>query len=126
MKKIIEGATYDTDKAEQLGSDSFSNSRDFHHWEETLYRSKSGRYFLYGEGGPMSRYARTVGQNEWSGGEQIMPMDRKAAMAWAEEHLTGDQYTAIFGDPEEGWENINVRLTAAAVSKLRSEERRVG
>jgi len=120
MKRIIDGASYDTDKAEKLGEDSYSNRRDFNFWEEALYRSRSGRYFLHGEGGPMSRYSVTTGQNEWSGGEKIIPLDRKTAMAWAEEHLTVQQYTSIFGDPEEGWENINIRLSTATLSKLRA------
>lgn len=120
MKKIIDGASYDTTKAEQLGKASHSNSLDFYHWTETLYRSKSGKYFLHGEGGPKSRYSESTGQNNWSGGEKILPTSRKSAMEWAEEHLSGEEYAEIFGDPEEGFEVISVRLNATTLSRLRA------
>jgi hypothetical protein len=120
MKRIIDGASYDTDKAEKLGDDAYSYRGDFYFWSEGLYRSKSGRYFLYGEGGPMSRYSVSTGQNQWAGGEKIIPLDRKTAVAWSEEHLSGEEYAAIWGEPDEGWENINIRLSTATLNKLRA------
>lgn len=101
MKKIINGKVYDTDKARELGVDGYSNSRDFNHWTERLYQKRTGEFFLYGEGGPMSRYAVTIDQNSWSGGEKIMPLTPAKAREWAEEHLNADEYEAIFGLPDE-------------------------
>lgn len=37
----------------------------------------------------------------WSGGELITPLTHKEARAWAEEHLTGEEYEAVFGPVEE-------------------------
>ena len=127
MKKIIEGSKYDTSTAKLMGSDSFSNNRDFSHWSEALYRTKSGKYFLHGEGGPMTKYSVSTGQNQWSGGERIIPMDRSSAMAWAEEHLDGDDYEKIFGAVEDGTEQINITVSTWLKSKLWAiaEERRV-
>jgi len=102
MNKVIGGMRYDTEAAELLGRDSFSNSGDFNHWVEQLYRTKTGNYFLHGEGGPMSRYARATGQNECSGGEKIIPLTSDEAEDWTEEHLSGDEYEAIFGCIEKG------------------------
>jgi len=119
MKKIIEGAKYDTETAKKLGSDSYSNSRDFNHWVEDLYRTKSGKYFLHGVGGPMSRYAESTGQNQWSGGEKIIPMSRKSAQEWAEEHLEADQYEEIFGEIVEGEEKEQLNITISAALKGR-------
>lgn len=119
MKKIIDGALYNTDTAKELGSTSYSNRRDFNFYEETLYRTKSGRYFLHGEGGPMSRYAKTVGQNEWSGGEKIIPMSREAAMKWAEEKLTADEYEAIFGEVDEGGDKEQLNILVSPDIKAR-------
>ncbi|MBQ6343937.1 MAG: hypothetical protein IJI41_12490 [Anaerolineaceae bacterium] len=62
---------------------------------------KNGEFFLYGEGGPLSKYQKQVGMNEWSGGEVIIPMTIEDARDWAEEHLDADDYVKVFGDPEE-------------------------
>ena len=65
MRKYINGHRYDTETAKLLGSDSYSNPSDFDHWSEELYRTNAGLYFLHGEGGPASKYAKTIGQNEF-------------------------------------------------------------
>lgn len=116
MKKILNNRLYDTDTARCLGSDSYSGSRsDFHWWHEELYQKRTGEYFLYGEGGPMSRYARTVGQNEWSAGEKIMPLTPARALDWAEEHLSADEYEAAFGLPSEDDSDVRVEILVPAV-----------
>lgn len=101
MKQIISGKLYNTATAKLCGIDSYSNGRDFSYWREELYRKKTGEFFLYGEGGPSSRYSRSCGQNEWCGGEKISPMTEAEAREWAEKHLTADEYIEIFGEPEE-------------------------
>ena len=101
MKKIINNKLYSTESAEFVGSDSYSNQRDFHHWVEELYKKKNGEFFLYGEGGPLSKYQKEIGMNEWSGSSNIIPMTEEEARNWAEEHLTSDEYIEIFGEPEE-------------------------
>lgn len=123
MKKIINGKLYDTTTARCLGSDSYSNRRDFHYWSEELYVKRTGEYFLYGEGGPMSRYAETVGQNEWSGGEKIIPLSPAKAREWAEEHLSADEYEAAFGLPDEDAEDVvlYVKVPAATMAKLKAQ-----
>ena len=130
MKKVINRKRYDTDTATLMGSDSYSNSRDFNHWTEELYRKSNGEYFLYGEGGPLTKYARTVGQNEWTGGEKIMPLSVEAAKKWAEEHLSGEEYEAIFGviedtsDDKVSW-TINVSPATIERVKRTAGERKV-
>lgn len=121
MKKIITGKLYDTDTAKELGSDYYSNPRDFHYWCETLYIKRTGEYFLHGEGGPASKYARRVEQNSWSGGEQIIPLTYASASEWAEKHLDADEYQTIFGEVSEEGEDvlISAKLPAAIDAKLR-------
>lgn len=126
MKKVIRGVLCDTATAKCLGETSYLDARDFAHWSEELYRTKSGKYFLYGEGGSASRYAVTIGQNEWSGGEKIQLLSRETAMEWAEEHLDGDEYIAAFGDPEETEKATLVILPIKTRERLEALKRETG
>ena len=121
MKKIISGKIYDTDKAKYLGVDSYSNPSDFHYWCEELYQKRTGEFFLYGKGGPMSRYAERIEQNGWSGGEQIIPLTYDKAREWAEEHLRVEYYEEIFGEVSEDAEDVylHLKVSAATDAKLR-------
>lgn len=97
MKKIINGKRYDTTTARYVGG--WNNNRgfrDFSHCYEDLYCKKTGEYFLYGAGGPMSKYAESTGQNQWSGGEDIVLMTAEEAREWAEEKLPPEKYEAEF------------------------------
>ena len=91
MRKVIEGKRYDTDAAEKIGSDSFSNYGDLTYWSEEIYRTKKGNWFLAGEGGALTRYARGVGQNEVGGGSAIIPLTRGKALAWLEAHAPASE-----------------------------------
>ena len=101
MKKIINGKKYDTNTAKELYTMSNGAQSDFGHVSETLYIKRTGEFFLYGEGGPMSRYAQSAGQNWWTGGEAITPITEAAARRWAEKNMDGDEFEAIFGEVEE-------------------------
>jgi hypothetical protein len=107
MKKIINGLRYDSSNAIEIGSyDNIgreaSSQSDFRWWEATLYRTpRSGRYFLVGEGGAMSRFAQSAGQNSWSGGDDLIPMSKEEALEWAERYLDPEVIEVIeehFGD----------------------------
>ena len=73
--KIFEGKkhVYDTEKAEALGSCAFSYYGDPAGYEETLYKTKGGLFFLCGIGGEQSPYAD---------GEDIRPISEADAKAW--------------------------------------------
>ncbi len=103
MKKIVNGVRYDTEKMTLIGEASANcNPGDFQYWEAGLYVSpRSGRYCLAGRGGPMSRFSQSVGQNQWSGGEDLIPMGRSDALEWAEEHLDTEEVEEFFGDDIE-------------------------
>jgi len=101
MKKIIGNKKYDTDTAKLIGSISYGYPSDLNYWNEELYQKKTGEFFLYGVGGPMSKYAHRIGQNEWSGGEELFPLTPEEAKRWTEEHLTAEEYEEIFGACEE-------------------------
>ena len=124
MKKIINGKVYDTATAKRIGEYEPNPYRsDFHYYCETLYQKKTGEFFLHGEGNAASKYSRSCGQNEWCGSEKIIPMTYKEAQKWAEEHLDGDDYCEIFGEPDESGESVTlgIQVSAAAAAKLKRE-----
>ena len=124
MKKIINGKVYDTEKAKAVGE--WSNSlgyRDFNWKEETLYRKKTGEFFLFGEGGPNTNYAERIDTNSWSSGSVIIPMTYGEAMEWAEKKLDGDTYESIFGKVEED-ENKRVVAYNLSTSTIETIKRR--
>lgn len=109
MRKIINGKKYDTETAKEIGSRFSGESRqDFSYVEETLYRKRTGEFFLYGSGGPASRYAVRTGQNSWSGGSKIIPLSTQEARHWAEQYLTPDDFEAVFGAVTEGYNCIDI------------------
>lgn len=129
MKKIINGKVYDTATAKELGSWCNAGTwRDFNHMEETLYRKKTGEFFLHGEGGPMTKYAQPAGQNSWSAGDRIMPMTFPEAREWAEDHLGAEEYEAIFGTVTEDESRIQVcySLSAATVETIKRKAAELG
>ena len=122
MKKIIGGKVYSTETAKKVASWYSSYARnDFHYYEEELYQKKTGEFFLYGEGNAASPYSKSCGQNEWCGGEKIVPLTFAEAQEWAEKHLDGDEYCEIFGDPSEDDEDValNLIVSASAAAKLK-------
>lgn len=122
MKKIINGKVYDTETAQEVGIWSNNLSyRDFGWCSETLYRKKTGEYFIHGKGGPASRYAEAVGSNSWGFGERIMPLTYKEATEWAEKHLDCDEYEQIFGKvtEDETRKTAAYSLSVTAIEVLR-------
>lgn len=122
MKKIINGRRYDTEAAEKV-AEAYSNlaRNDFGYWEEELYRKRTGEFFLYGWGGPASRYSKSAGLNSWSGGEKIRPLTIEEAQKWAEENLDGDEYEEIFGEVTELEEKktVALSLSLAAIDQMK-------
>lgn len=102
MKKIINGKMYDTETAQNIGCyNNGLSGGDFWFVEETLYRKKNGEFFLYGEGGAMSRYSRQDGSYSRCGGMELVPLSTEEAKAWVEKHCSADVYIEIFGNVTE-------------------------
>lgn len=102
MRAIINGVRFDTDKATLIGqtsNDNVCSRSDFHYWEAGLYVTpRSRRYFLAGEGGAMTRFSRSAGQNAWTGGSGIHPMTAEEALEWAEKELPTEVVEKHFAD----------------------------
>ena len=126
MNKIINGKRYDTDKAKEIGSwENMDDAGNFDYICETLYRKRTGELFLHCQGGPRTPYA-TFSADGWAGnGEVIRPVSYDAAKKWAEEHLTADEYEAVFGEVSEDAGNVPVTLSIPAAMKMRLESHAV-
>ena len=72
MKKIICKVEYDTETATVVEKRTFGQFGDPAGYEETLYVSDSGKFFLYVNGGAESKYPT----------EDIKRMSKKAADEW--------------------------------------------
>lgn len=112
MKKIIRGRVYDTETAIELGSTygGAENRSDFNYWEETLYKKRTGEYFLYCFGGALSQYGEWHG-NSGGSGEQIKPLAYDDAKKWAEEALDGDEWIKEFGEPKEDMDRVQIQIS---------------
>ncbi len=58
MKKIIAKREYDTETAVLIKKTTFGNFGDESGYEETLYQTEKGLYFLYVNGGSKSPYKK--------------------------------------------------------------------
>jgi hypothetical protein len=129
MKKIINGKKYDTETATCVASWSANcSTTDFGYFSEQLFSKRTGEFFLYGHGGAMSKYSVSYGNGDWGGGEKIIPLTYQAAQEWAENHLDGDEYEAIFGEVVEGDSKtqLSVSISTAAAERAKRAAAQAG
>ncbi|MBO2517662.1 MAG: hypothetical protein CW338_10440 [Clostridiales bacterium] len=72
MKKIICKVEYDTENAELVKKNTSGSFGDPAGYEETLYKTGSGKYFLYVNGGEQSPYTK----------EDIKRLSSEKAQEW--------------------------------------------
>lgn len=128
MKKIINNKVYDTNKATEIGTWESGRWGDLDHVAETLYQKRTGEFFLHGEGGPQTKYAMSVGQGNWSGSEQIIPLAWENAREWAESHLEAEAYEKAFGEvaEDESRTTVTLSLSAGAVETAKRAAAQAG
>ena len=98
MKKIINRKIYNTETAEEVAS--WSNGMpgsEFGSYAEALFLTRKGTWFLWGEGGPMTKYAECVGDNR-SGGEDLVVLSPEDACSWLEDKQALAAIQKYFGD----------------------------
>lgn len=98
MKKILKGCMYNTETAKMLACSEHGQIGSFGYFAEELYLTKSGKYFIHGEGGAKTQYAKPDGDGMWMSGEAIRPISEDSAKEWAESELSGDEYERVFGE----------------------------
>jgi len=103
MKKVINGKVYNTETATQIANwDNGIYGSDFHACEETLYVTSKGAYFVHGDGGPATRWARPVGSNGRCGGSGIEVLSQREALQWCENHAVDADVISEHFSVEEG------------------------
>ena len=80
MRKVIQGLIYNTDTAAEVCRVPCSLARtDFGWHRTTLYRTPRGRFFVAGEGGPLSRWGEKVAGNNWVAGSGLQAIGQAEA-----------------------------------------------
>lgn len=126
MKKVIDGHMYNSATAKPLASYKAELPvSDFGYFEETLYRTKAGLYFLHGKGGPSTKYAE-FSYGMYGGGEKIIPLTEEAAKAWGERLLDEDEYEEVFGRVEEDRALIGAQVPESVKKKFDADRKKMG
>lgn len=88
MRKVINRKMYDTDTAKEVAESTEYDNGNPYLWE-TLYRKKTGEFFIL---------------KEWHSDcihHAIKPVSEEEAKDFAEENLDGDDYEKVFGKVDE-------------------------
>lgn len=83
--RVIDGKRYDTSKGKLVHTYQYLYPGDHGYRLERLYRTFKGNYFVYGKGGPASKWSYTEG-NMSSGSSGIEPINKPEALEWCESH----------------------------------------
>ena len=122
MKRVIKNKVYNTETAKAIKHRFTADipNNDFRFESETLFRKKTGEYFLAGEGGVFTKYA-THHCNSGAYGENIIPMTYEEANEWSKQYMTEEEYSAEFGEPSED-ETIRVAAEIPETIKAKLDE----
>ena len=96
MKQIVNKVLVDTETSELLAY--YSNGNDcgnFHWFEERLYLSKIGQFFLHGEGHGCSPYGWHF-DNMSGMGEKLVPLSADEVLGWLENRQITDNLEYIY------------------------------
>jgi hypothetical protein len=122
MKKIIHNKVYDTDTAQLIKQADHPNITNGEgSCKQSLYRKKTGDYFLFVDGARTDVFHNLALDNNAHDRERhIYPLTYEQARAWAEEEMSADEWLAIFEPVEDdSLTALNLTLSASAVSKFR-------
>jgi hypothetical protein len=104
MTKVINGKTYRSHTAQLIVTLPSPFPKTDNKWHETqLYRNQRGAYFLAGEGGSRSRWAKNTPGGAIPG-EGIEPISKDDALAYAKyAGLSPDSFARAGFDRVEGY-----------------------
>lgn len=94
MKQIIKGKLYNTETAQKILD--HSNSGIGGRYIESLYRKKTGEFFLQGEGDAASKYSESAGLNCRRASSKIIPLTEEETKQYLEDIDQPDIYMQFF------------------------------
>lgn len=118
MKKINFGSVYDTETSKKLAKWEGDKT------EETLYITKSGKYFLYTEDNTIFKLNIQKDGKGWLRGIDIIPLNLDQAKQWGKERLTNEEYSSIFEHKSELGSKVTLNLSVSSECKAILERNR--
>lgn len=116
MKKIIKGKQLNTETAKMVGTAIIDADKDI---IETLYRTKSGIYFVH------NVYRKSaVGKLEI--GEDIYIITSEEAKEWSKKWMTKAEYEEYFENTSDETVTITVNIRSKAFQILKREKELTG
>jgi hypothetical protein len=122
MKRIIRNKVYDTDTATLIKQADHPNITSGEgSCKQSLFRKKTGDYFLFVSGARTDTFHNLVLENNVHDRERhIYPLTYEQARSWAEDEMTADEWLAIFEPVEDdSLTALNLTLSASSVSKFK-------
>ena len=116
MKKVVKGKQLNTETAKMVGTAMIDADKDI---IETLYRTKSGIYFVH------NVYRKSaVGKLEI--GEDIYIITSEEAKEWSKKWMTKAEYEEYFENTSDETVTITVNITSKAFQTLKREKELTG
>lgn len=102
LRRISNGKLYNTQTARHLARFSHDPVEHWFSFEEELYQTKNGGFFLTAEGLGGSPYGyKQAHNNEYVRGHVLLPLTDEQAKKWLEIRELLEEYIEIFGCPDE-------------------------
>ena len=116
MLKIIEGRRYDTNTARLIQKKSNQSADKEALWEETLYRSKTGLWFLHCAGGKKTIYAKP----------SISPISEEAAVTWLTENFGKTAAQEVLCNVTGKSVPVTIQIPQALIGKIEAQRKATG
>lgn len=129
MKRIIQGECYDTQTATLIAEARYQGSDDKQNYEEALYRTSQGVFFLAAKGGVDTFYVALFQGGKSAPGTDIIPLTSAEARRWLEDHDHIEIFEKLFGAAPEagkGFASLDLRLTHETKARLEQMARAEG
>ena len=116
MLKIIDGRRYDTNTARLIQKKSNQHADSDARWEETLYRSKTGLWFLYCTGGEKTIYAKP----------SISPISEDAAVTWLTENFGKGTAQEVLCNVSGVATPVTIQIPKVLMEKIAAQQKATG